>query len=131
LLKNKIIPLFLIILINAGCTPTYQLTQDYKKIVYFNGISEYEAKTIAEYYLIKSNYKSYYQHFPTRLRNDLESNKYPDYWFVDFVPPTAFDAPSYLVVIRKNDGKVILAKDYWPHKMMGLDWVFKRTKIPI
>jgi len=130
-MKNIIrILLISTIAVSLGACGFYrEVKTDYEKIVYFNGINEFEAITIAEYYTIKSEYRGYYDAFPAVLRKDDEALRYPDYWFVDFSPKLAFDAASFLVVIRKSDGEVLLAMEYWPRKRPGLDWVFKRLKM--
>ncbi len=121
--------LFLIISITTltGCAQFSTLERDYKKIVYFNGINNYEAITLAEKCLVKSEFKSYYKTFPAKIRTDIDAKKFPKYWFVDFSPKLAYDAPSYLVVIEKEHGNIILAKDYWPKVHTNLDWVFQRA----
>jgi len=110
----------------GGCGPAADLENRFKQVVYFNGISEFEAKTIAEMKLVHSTYKSYYQESQTRIRRDEHAQKYSQFWFVDFSLELLFDAPSYLVVIDKTNGDIVYAGEYFPKKIKHLDWVVER-----
>ena len=106
----------------------FDVDSDYKKVVYFNGVDQYEAETIAQMKLVKSVYASYFDTTKAKIRTDEAAQKYPDYWFIDFTQGILFDAPSYLVVIDKKTGDILLSDEYFPKKISNLDWVFERTK---
>ncbi len=121
----------------AGCTTAsrnpivlekakFELENDYKKVVYFNGINKFEAEAIAYHYLLNSGYKSYYDVFSPEIRKDKEARRYKDYWFVHFSPDAHHDANSFLVVIDKKNGDIITAQNYVPHTQIDLNWVFEK-----
>lgn len=104
-----------------------ELRYNYQNIVYFNGINEFEAKTIAEVRMVNSEYRGYFDRVRPMIREDDYAASYPDFWFVDFTLRKLYDAPSYLVVINKSDGEIIHAGEYWPKRTPELQWVFDRT----
>ena len=126
-LEMKKLPILFCLLFLIGCSPLSQLKKDYKKVVYINGINRFEAITIAQMFLVKSIYRPYYPQIPAYVRDDEHAQQYSDYWFVDFSPELTFDAPSYLVVIHRQTGDVIYNGEYWPRKMLDLQWVFDRA----
>ena len=124
---KKLILIFLVMSVLTGCAH-YELKQRLKKVVYFNGINEHEAKVIAEMKLVHSAFAPYYETTEAQIRDDKDTQKYPQYWFVDFTQPLLFDAPSFLVVIDKESGDIALATEYYPKRVPGLDFITGRIK---
>ena len=126
--SHKFLILILFLSVAFGCTPLDKLRQDYEKVVYFNGISRHEAITIAQMTITNSIYESYFYRFPAEIVDDEHSQKYLQYWFVEFSPEITYDAPSYLVLVDKKNGEVAFHHEYWPKHREGYDWVFQWTK---
>ena len=122
---KKILMIGLISLIAVGCMTFSQIEKNKKQIVASDGINEIEALLIAQNTLLESDFKSYDQVIPGKIRQDEAALQYPDYWFVDYTPAVTSNYPSLLIVIKKLTGDVFLTKEYWPNVVKDLDWVFK------
>lgn len=111
-----------------GCGAQAKIDSRFNKVVYFNGVNQFEAVTIAQKKLLKSVYAPYYKTTKAKIRDDAAAQQLPDYWFVDFSQSMLFDAPSYLVVINKMTGDVIYSEEYFPQKLTTLDWILDRIR---
>lgn len=92
------------------------IKRKFERVVFFNGINEYEALAIANMQIRESSYKPYLKTTEPNILTNTQTLEYPGYWFIDFTQPYLFDAPSYLVIIEKETGDVKFADSYYPRK---------------
>jgi hypothetical protein len=124
---RKFIYIVIGILLFAGCASLNEkIIKQYHEIDYSDGVSEEEAKVIAQKSLMDSPFNEEdYELEKGDVRWFAED--YPDYWFVDF-PNTPFRHVPYLgymVVIKKDNGDIEYSG---PHKSyFYVGWVFDKN----
>ncbi len=124
-MKNLIVIIFVLFTI-IGCISFSKADRLRKLVDISDGINEQEALVVARVNLLESNFKSYDQVIPPKIRSDEAALKYPDYWFINYSPAVTSNYPTLLMVIKKQKGEVVLTKEYWPNVVKDLDWVFKK-----
>lgn len=115
--------------LTTGCATAGSINQNYSKIVWDDGISLGEAELMGKKQLVDSKYLLDYQIINPLVRNDEYSQKYPDFWFIEFTSKQWTDLSSYLVVIHKQNGAIPFEGVYLAGRMPELGWVFEE-KIP-
>ncbi len=123
---NKLLIILLATITTTGCITFSKVERIRKQIDISDGIDETEALLVAQINLLTSDFKPYDKVIPAKIRMDEAALKYPEYWFINYAPAVTSNYPTLLMVIHKQNGEVILTKEYWPKVVKDLDWVFKR-----
>lgn len=123
----------------AGCATERAIYKNYEAHVDVkDGVSEHEAKLIAQRQIVGAMEKRDYRITAPDIRNDEEAKKYPDYWFVLFghnwLSPISTDPMAktytelretqFLVVIDKLSGDIKFSGQWYPKRAAHFDWVF-------
>lgn len=111
--------LSLMLLLVMGCATTIaenvqSISVKYEQVVFDDGISLEESKTIAQKQLIKKNVVDLYVFLKPQIARDVnELPNYQDYWFVFFEEKRLSHIPFiFMVLIHKETGKIKFANDY-------------------
>ena len=111
--------LCLILLLTAGCTTTMaenvrSVSDSYEAVVFDDGISLEESKTIAQKQLIKKNVVDIYDLTKPQATDDVsELPDHEDYWFIYFQEKKPSNIPFiFMTVINRQTGKIKFAEDY-------------------
>lgn len=122
-----------------GCASTQAIYKNYAEMVDVNdGVSEQEAKIIAQHTIIGTQEKRDYRVSMPDIKTTLEAKKYEDFWFVVFghnwLSPISKDAMAktytelkeaqYLVVINKKSGDIRFNGQWYPKRADNFDWIF-------
>ncbi len=120
--------LSLMLLLVVGCTTTItkeiQLVSDnYKTVIFDDGINLAESKIIAQRQLVKRNVADIYTlSEPQEARDILDLPGYKDYWFIFFEEKKPSSIPFiFMTVINKKSGKVKFSEDY----NEGNEWILE------
>ena len=123
----------------SGCASNEAISNNYNKLVNASdGVTEQEAKIMAQNDLIKVIEKRDYRVTVPDIKSTPEALKYPAYWFVVFghnwFSPISTDPlaktytelreTQYLVVIDKKSGEIKFSGQWYPKRSNNFDWVF-------
>ena len=135
---HQVLFIFLMLVV-CGCASTEAIYNNYTQMVNVSdGVSEQEAKIIAQKQIIDTQEKRHYRITAPDIKTTPEALKYPDYWFIIFghnwfspisMDPTAktytqLRETQYLVVIDKSTGVIKFAGEWYPKRIGNFDWVF-------
>lgn len=114
---NKYLSLGLVFL--TGCTTSLTenvktVSDRYETVIFDDGISLEESKTIAQKQLIKKNVVALYDLSKPRIADDVtDLPGHDSYWFVFFEEKRPSSIPFvFMVLIDRETGKVKYADDY-------------------
>ncbi len=123
----------------VGCASNQAIYKNYSTMVdKGDGVSEQEAKIIAQHAIIGSQEKRDYRVTAPDVKNTIEAQKYPDFWFVVFghnwLSPISTDPMAktytelretqYLVVINRRTGDIKFNGQWYPKRADNFDWIF-------
>jgi hypothetical protein len=135
----KNIFLFMCLVSLVGCTSTKAVYKNYNNLVnLYDGVDQKEAKIIAQRIIISTDEARNYRITAPDIKNDFETDKYLDYWFVIFghnwLSPISTDPlaktytelreAQFVVVVEKRDGSIKFAGIWYPKVANNFDWVF-------
>lgn len=136
-MKQVICVLGLMLLV--GCASNEAIYRNYVNMVDVkDGVSEQEAKIIAQRNIIMTHEKRDYRVTAPDIKTTMDATKYADYWFVVFghnwLSPISTDPMAktytelketqFLVVINKKDGNVKFCGQWYPKRADNFDWIF-------
>ncbi len=138
-MEMRKLSLVIFLLALAGCASDQAISRNYSKLVNASdGVSEQEAKILAQKQLVDTMQKRDYRVTAPDVKTTPAALKYPAYWFVVFghnwLSPISTDPlaktytelreTQYLVVIDKQSGEVKFAGEWYPKRSDNFDWVF-------
>jgi len=125
---NKFLVAVSVLLLMTGCasstTKSIKLViSTYDSVVFSDGISEEEAKIIAQRALIKQNLVKIYDLTDPKIVKDVSDlPNYDKYWFVSFREKKYSSIEFiFMALINKDNGKLKFADDYKESKRWILE----------
>lgn len=127
------------LLLAAGCASNEAVYRNYTNLVNVSdGVSEKEAKIIAQKTIISVPEQRDYRLTAPDIRTNVGAEKYPGYWFVVFghnwLSPISTDPMAktytelketqFLVVIDKKNGDIKFCGQWYPKRADNFDWIF-------
>ncbi|MBN1869553.1 MAG: hypothetical protein JW847_03135 [Candidatus Omnitrophica bacterium] len=120
--------LSLVLVFIIGCTTSLaenvkSISKRYEEVVAEDGISQEEAKTIAQKQLIKENVVDLYELSKPQILDDIaDLPNHQDYWFIFFKEKRPSSIPFiFMVLIHQETGKIKFADDYNEEKKWILE----------
>jgi len=101
------------------------VSNNFEAIVYDDGISQEEAKIIAQNKLIEENLVKFYDLSNPKVAMDVtDLPNYEEYWFITFKEKKAANIKfTFMAIIDRKTGKVKFANDYQEDKKWILEAV--------
>ncbi len=127
-----LMPLFLIGCASAIVAESKAVLERYPTVVFEDGISEDEAKLIAQRELIRQDQVERYDLSGPQVTTNLAGlPRAAEHWFIFFNERAAWTTQYvFMAAVNKRNGGVTFARDYTPDKRWLLEAALLRDNVP-